>query len=45
MTSKESAGVLTELIIMAEVGDTQKQDEGYTVETINNVSLAIHVYF
>ena len=38
MTSKESEVLLTELIVMAEVGDAQKQDEAYTVETINNVS-------
>ena len=41
MTSKESEVLLTELIVMAEVGDTKKQDERYTVETINNVSRSI----
>ena len=39
MTSKESEAPLTELMVVADInGDSQKQDERYTVENINNVS-------
>lgn len=46
MATKESEVLLTELIVTAEDGDNQmQQDGGYTVETINNVSFISHYVY